>query len=94
MVKDQNGSTSGVTLAVIALIVAVTALALAWIAYNRTGADLEDQVRQEVNSALDSAGQSAEDAADDIEQGARETEQRIDEGPDGVDEDDTDVPQQ
>ena len=65
----------------IALLVAAVALILAWIAYNRTGTDLEDQIKTQVQSSLNAAEQTTQDASD-----------AIDAGPDGVDEDDTDVP--
>ncbi len=65
----------------IALIISIVALILAWVAYNRTGTDLEDQIKTQVQSSLD----AAEDAT-------QTTTDAIDAGPDGVDEDDTDVP--
>ena len=64
----------------IALIIAAIALILGWIAYNRTGADLEDQIQTQVQQGLNAAEGAAET-----------TEEAIDAGPDGVDEDDTDV---
>lgn len=67
----------------IALILSIAALTLAWVAYNRTGENLEDQIQRQVEQSLN----TAEDAT-------REAGDRIDAGPDGVDEDDTDVPAQ
>jgi len=64
----------------IALIVAIIALAIAWMAYNRTGANLEEEVRIQVEKSLNAAEDATQDASD-----------AIDAGPDGVDEDDTDV---
>lgn len=64
----------------IALIVALIALTLGWIAYNRTGADLEDQIQTQVQQAVDNSDEAVEDASN-----------AVDAGPDGVDEDDTDV---
>lgn len=64
----------------IALIVAILALVLGWIAYNRTGEDLENQIQTRVTEALNAAENAAQDA-----------EKAVDAGPDGVDEDDTDV---
>lgn len=64
----------------IALIVAIIALAIAWMAYNRTGEDLENQIQQQVEKSLNAAEDATQDASD-----------AIDAGPDGVDEDDTDV---
>lgn len=37
----------------IALILSIIALVLAWLAYNRTGADLEAQIQQQVQEATD-----------------------------------------
>lgn len=64
----------------IALVVAIIALVLAWMAYDRTGANLEEQIRTQVQQGIDAADKAADDASD-----------AIDAGPDGVDEDDTDV---
>lgn len=36
-----------------ALLFSFLALILAWMAYNRTGQDLEDRVQQEVNRSID-----------------------------------------
>lgn len=64
----------------IALVVAIVALVIAWMAYNRTGADLEDQIKTQVEQSLQAAEEATQGASD-----------AIDAGPDGVDEDDTDV---
>lgn len=64
----------------IALIVAIVALIIAWMAYNRTGADLEQQIQTQVEQSLNAAEDATQEATD-----------AIDAGPDGVDEDDTDV---
>lgn len=37
----------------LALILSLLALILAWMAYNRTGQDLENRVQQEVNRGVD-----------------------------------------
>lgn len=66
-------------LSVLATIIAVMALILAWMAYNRTGPDLEAQIQQQVNEAVDETGTRAN-------QGIDATEGVIDRGPDGVDE--------
>lgn len=76
---QKRGSSA---IAWIALIVAVVALVLAWIAYNRTGTDLEQQIQTQVQQGLNAAEDATQDASN-----------AIDAGPDGVDEDDTDVPQ-
>lgn len=65
----------------IALIVAIAALALAWMAYDRTGANLETQIRTQVDESINAAEDATQDAGD-----------AIDAGPDGIDEDDTDLP--
>ena len=64
----------------IALMVAVIALILAWMAYDRTGANLEQQIRTQVEESVNATEDATRDASD-----------AIDAGPDGVDEDDTDV---
>jgi len=76
-----RGAGSGTTLiAWVAFIVALLALVLAWMAYNRTGEDLENRIQDGVQEALTGVERGTNDAVD-----------SIDEGPDGVDEDDTDV---
>jgi len=65
----------------IAVILAIIALALAWLAYNRTGKDLEDSAGDAVKTIQEGssdAGQAAQEGADAVEQG-------VDTGPDGVD---------
>jgi hypothetical protein len=47
--KDERGSTA---LAVVALLVAIAALFLAWMAYDRAGRDLGPQIREQVNQAI------------------------------------------
>ena len=64
----------------VALIVAILALILGWIAYNRTGDDLENQIQTKVQEGINAADNAAKDASN-----------AVDAGPDGVDEDDTDV---
>lgn len=86
---DNDGTTvvrtAGSTLAVIALVISLTALGLAWAAYNRSGEDLESQIQQGIEESTEStqdaaeeAGEAGQDASDSIERG-------IDTGPDGVD---------
>jgi len=64
----------------IALIVGIIALIIAWMAYNRAGVDLEQQIQTQVEESMRAAEDATQDASD-----------AIDAGPDGVDEDDTDV---
>lgn len=75
--KEKRGSS---VVGWIALIVAVAALVLAWMAYDRTGANLEQEIRTQVQEGINSAQDATNRATD-----------AIDAGPDGVDEDDTDV---
>lgn len=53
IVHDRRGG-SGVV-AWLALILAVLALALAWMAYNRTGDDLENRIQQGINRTTENA---------------------------------------
>lgn len=87
--EDRTVRRGASVVAWIALILAAAALTLAWIAYNRTGTDLEDQIQQQINSSLNNADEAAQEGAEAVESGA----DAVDAGPDGVDEDDTDVQQ-
>ena len=62
----------------IALLIAVAAMVLGWLAYNRTGEDLENKIQRAVNSAVTTGSNQASDAIDSAENAA-------DNGPDGVD---------
>lgn len=66
--------------AIIALVVAIAAIALAWVAYERTGADLDQRIQD-----------AARESAQTIEQGAENATDALDAGPDGIDEDDADT---
>ena len=75
--NDNHHESHAVTkiIAWLALIIAILALALAWTAYDRTGADLDDQIESGVentDNALDSAGDATEDATKDTLQGIEE----------------------
>lgn len=77
----ERGAGRGTTLLTwVALIVALLALWLSWMAYERTGANLDEKIRQGVQQGLQ-----------ETQQGLQQTENAIDAGPDGVDEDDTDT---
>lgn len=76
MHEKQRGF-SGVV-AIIALVIAVAAFIIGWMAYERTGADLDQRIR-------DAAKQSSQT----IEQGVEKGADAIDKGPDGVDRDST-----
>lgn len=78
--EDRTAGRGTSAVAWIALVVAAIALVLAWVAYNRTGADLEDQIRTQVEQSINAADEATQ-----------ETQDAVDAGPDGVDEDDTDV---
>ena len=69
---------AGSAVAWLALIIGTAALVIAWLAYNRSGKDLEDSVKDTANTVIDQSGQEAQNASDAIERG-------IDTGPDGVD---------
>lgn len=57
--KYGNRSTGGIV-AWLALVLAIIALVVAWIAYNRTGQSLETKIRNQVNDSIDSAQQGVE----------------------------------
>jgi len=82
---ERNSNAAAV--AWIALIAAILALILAWVAYNRTGVDLEEQIQMEVEEAVDEV--NLEEAVSDIQQGASDaleaTEQAAQEVADEVD---------
>jgi len=69
----------------LALIIAILALVIAWIAYNRTGANLEDTVQRQVSETLQATDKATEEAGRDAQQGADTVERGLDVGPDGVD---------
>lgn len=62
----SNGNNKPSAVAWIALIIAVLAFILAWVAFNRAGEDIDDQIRQEVQDIIDNEqnGQEALDDAD------------------------------
>ena len=56
--------THNATVAYIALIIAIIALIIGYLAYNRSGVDLEDQIQREVSEAvvnLENAAQNTEE---------------------------------
>lgn len=61
-------------LAWLALIVAIIALILGWVAFNRSGQDLEALVEQEVQEAMNEFEMEVEDAGDAIEEETDELE--------------------
>lgn len=60
MEMRKEDTASGV--AWLALIIAVISLSLAWIAYNRSGVDLEEQVKREVEQAVTKAEKARREA--------------------------------
>jgi len=52
------------TVAWLALIIAVIALILGWVAYNRTGVNLDQQIQNAVSSALENTGDAMNNAGD------------------------------
>lgn len=85
-VRDNNHGHGGMRLlSWLALLLSLLALGLAYMAYQRTGADLSNEVQQQTDQAQDAAGS----AADTAEDKAQDAGQAIDAGPDGVDNDDT-----
>jgi hypothetical protein len=78
-------------LAGLALVLSLLALMLAWQAYDRTGVDLDERIKNAASSAANKVEAGADATGDAIKDGAADAERAIDAGPDGVDNDDTDV---
>lgn len=76
---DKQTGFAGVV-SIIALIVAIIAIILAWMAYERTGAELDERIQEAAQQSVQSIEQGVENGAD-----------ALDAGPDGVDEDDTEA---
>lgn len=82
VVHDRKGGSSFVSW--LALILAVLALVVAWMAYNRSGQDLETRIRQQVNESVNSSRDEVQEGTD-----------AVDDATDNVDEtDNTTEPQQ
>lgn len=65
-VVDRGAGHGTTVLAWIAVIVAALALILAWVAFNRTGQDLEDRIQESVQEAVIGAEQGfSEDGSED-----------------------------
>lgn len=64
--KYGNRSTGGIV-AWLALVLAIIALVVAWIAFNRTGQSLETKIRNQVNDSIDSAQQGVEGVQEKIQ---------------------------
>lgn len=76
--NDNYRTNTGSAVATFAIILAIIALTVAWMAYNRSGKDLEDSVGDTVNSATENASENTQEGIDSVERG-------LDTGPDGVD---------
>lgn len=55
IVHDKKSS--GSVVAWLALLVAIAALTLAWLAYNRSGQDLEDRIQRQIDQSINNSGQ-------------------------------------
>lgn len=75
----------------LAIILSILALILAWVAYNRTGTDLEDRIQQEVRENTNAVQEGTNGAVNETQDATRDAGEALDAGPDGVDEDDTDT---
>lgn len=62
----------GKALAGVALVIAVVALILSWVAFNRTGTDLNERIETEVNQAVQEVEQAADEAAQEAENEAEQ----------------------
>ena len=89
--RDRGAGHGTTVVAWIALIVAALAMILSWMAYNRTGEDLEQKIQDAVNASVQEAQPAAQDATDATTEGVQDAGEALDAGPDGVDEDDTDT---
>lgn len=82
-VYDNNRGPSAV--AWTALVISILALVIAWLAYNRSGRDLEDTVGDALENTTQQVDDAANDAGDAAQEGADAIEEGVDTGPDGVD---------
>ncbi len=56
-------------IALLALLLALGALVLAWMAYNRTGTDLEDRIADQVQRATDATERGLDTGIDGVDDG-------------------------
>lgn len=61
VVTDRGAGTGTTLLGWVALILAVLALVLAWMAYDRTGANLDERIQQQVQQATPDTTQDTDD---------------------------------
>ena len=57
----------GKGIAWLALVVGIVALILSWVAYNRSGVDLEDQIEAAIEAAMEEVAEEVDQAEDAIE---------------------------
>lgn len=90
MSSTRVGGAAAGTVSTIAIIISVIALILAWVAYDRTGGDLDERIRSEVQTEVQQIEPAAEEAAQDteeaFEEGVQDTEGAINEGAQEVEE--------
>lgn len=72
--EEHDKNSAGSVVAWLALVLAIAALALGWIAYNRTGQDLESTIRNQVDESVNSVQQGAQDVQENVNQGANEAQ--------------------
>lgn len=57
VIHERRGGAWTTFLSWLAILLAIAALALAWVAYNRTGEDLENRIQQGINEAAEETDQ-------------------------------------
>lgn len=55
------------------LIIAIVALVLAWLAYNRTGEDLEAKIQREINQAVNQGREAVNETREEVNQETPDT---------------------
>lgn len=83
IIRERRGSASGP--AWVALLIATIALIMAILAYNRSGRDIDDAVRDALNNATRTTQDATEDAGNAGSNAVDSAEQAVDNGPDGQD---------
>ncbi len=82
---DHDHRSSNTFLVWLTMVIALAALVLAYLAYNRAGEDLETQVEQGIEQTVEQTDDAADDAGEATQEGVDDAESLIDTGPDGVD---------
>lgn len=70
IIHDKGSASSFV--AWLALILAALALLVAWLAYNRSGEDLETRIQRQVNQSLNETQQEGREAQNEVQEETRE----------------------